>query len=1070
MWIVKIALTRPYTFIVLAILILIAAPVMINQTPTDIFPDINIPVVSIAWQYTGLNPEELAGRLTTPYEKSLTVLVDNIQHIESVTYNGQVVIKVYLQPGASLDTANSQVSAASEFELRSLPPGILPPQIINFSASSVPILQLGLSGSNLTEQQLNDIGLNLVRPQLVSVPGAVIPNVYGGKQRSIMINLNPQLLQSKGLSPTDVLTALNQQNVVQPGGTAKIGMEEYDIHLNSAPESIEGIANLPIKQLPNGATIYVRDVASVADGSIPQTNIVRQDGKRGVLVTILKSGSASTLDVVAGIRKLLPRVLLTAPPGLKITPIADQSIFVRGSVQGVIREAVIAAVLTGLMILLFLGSWRSTIIIAVSIPLSILSSVVVLGALGQTINIMTLGGLALAVGILVDDATVTIENIERYLEEGLALNDAILEGAAQISVPALVSTLCICIVFLPMFFLSGVARYLFVPLAEAVVFAMLASYILSRTLVPTLAMYLLKAHQEHAVPSRNPLARLQRGFERGFERVRATYQSLLERLIVSRLFFVPIFLVSCLAAFALIPFLGQNFFPATDNGSFLLHVRAPSGTRIEETAKLCDLVEQSIRRTVPASQMDNILDNIGLPYSTLNTQHATSGLIGAGDADILVSLNEKHSPTADFVRELRIKLAREFPGDTFYFLPSDIVTQILNFGLPSPIDVQVEGTDLAGNRKVVDDMLGKLRKVPGLVDLRIQQPNDYPVLDIAVDRTKSAQGGYTERDVGTSILNILSGSTQLTPQFYLNPKNGTTYNIVAQTPQYLINSLSALKNIPITSPNARQPEILADVATIERSHELEVVTHYNIRPTLDIYGNVQDRDLGAVARQIKKITDDAQKQLPRGSFVRVRGQIETMQSSYTGLLGGLAFAIVLVYLLIVVNFQSWLDPFIIITALPAALAGIILFLFLTHTTLSVPALMGAIMCMGVATANSILVVSFAKERFEHHGNALQSALEAGATRFRPVCMTALAMIIGMIPMALGAGEGGEQNAPLGRAVIGGLSLATVATLLFVPVVFGMLHSFGKQRTPASPADTDAHPVPTAQPEHMTTGA
>ena len=1055
MWIVKIALTRPYTFIVLAILILIAAPVVIHQTPTDIFPNINIPVVSVAWQYTGLNPEELAGRLTIPYEKALTVLVDNVEHIESITVAGQVVVKIYLQQGASLDTANAQVSSASEFELRQLPPGILPPQIINFSASSVPILQLGLSGRGLSEQQLNDLGLNLVRPQLITIPGAVIPNVYGGKQRSIMINLDPKLLQAKSLSPSDVLTALSQQNVVQPGGTAKIGMDEYDVHINSSPLNIEGLSNLPIKQIA-GATIYMKDVASVTDGNIPQTNIVRQDGKRGVLVTVLKSGSASTLDVVAGIRRLLPRVLLTAPPDLKITPIGDQSVFVRGSITGVIREAVIAAVLTGLMILLFLGSWRSTIIIAISIPLSILTSIILLGFLGQTINIMTLGGLALAVGILVDDATVTIENIERYLEEGRPLNDAILEGAAQISVPALVSTLCICIVFLPMFFLSGVSRYLFVPLAEAVVFAMLASYVLSRTLVPTLAMYLLKTHDHHAVPSRSIFARFQRGFERTFERVRSGYQGLLERLIVARRLFIPIFVLLCLAAFLLIPFLGRNFFPATDNGSFTLHLRAKSGTRIEETARLCDLVEQSIRRTVPAAEMDNILDNIGLPYSTLNFQHATSGLIGAGDADVLVSLKEDHHPTADYVRQLRIKLAREFPGTSFYFLPSDIVTQILNFGLPAPIDIQVEGSDAAGNRKVVDSMLAKLRLVPGLVDLRIQQPNDYPVLDITVDRTKAAQAGYTERDVGASMLNILSGSTQLTPQFFLNPRNGNTYNIVAQTPQYMIQSLNDLENIPISTSAGKSPGILADVANISRSHELEVVTDYNVRRTLDIYGNVQDRDLGAVAKDIARITDEGQKQLPRGSFVRVRGQIQTMQTSYIGLLSGLAFAIVLVYLLIVVNFQSWLDPFIIITALPAALAGIVLFLFTTHTTLSVPALMGAIMCMGVATANSILVVSFAKERLGELHDGVAAALEAGATRFRPVVMTALAMIIGMIPMALGAGEGGEQNAPLGRAVIGGLLLATVATLLFVPAVFALFHG-RRSKTPAArtPQDTRA---------------
>ncbi len=1051
MWIVNIALTRPYTFIVLAILILIAAPVVILNTPTDIFPNINIPVVSVAWQYTGLNPEELEGRLTTPYEKALTVLVDNIQHIESTTVAGQVVIKIYLQPGASLDTANAQVSAASEFQLRSLPPGLLPPQIINFSASSVPILQLGLSGAGLSEQQLNDLGLNFVRPALVTVPGAVIPNVYGGRQRTVVINLDPKRLQALGLAPGEVINALAQQNVVQPGGTAKIGGEEYDIHINSSPYTLEGISNLPVRQSPNGVIVYMHDVASVADGSIPQTNIVRQDGRRGVLITVLKSGSASTLNVVNQIFDLLPRVKLTLPPSLQITPIGNQAIFVRGSVQGVIREAVIAAVLTGLMILLFLGSWRSTIIIAVSIPLSILSSVITLSLIGQTINIMTLSGLALAVGILVDDATVTIENIERYLEQGFELNEGILQGAAQIAVPAMVSTLCICIVFLPMFFLSGVARYLFVPLAESVVFAMLASYILSRTLVPTMAMYLLKKHEHNVRQSRNPLTLFQRGFERLFERVRLGYQELLGRLLNLRYLFVPGFLLLCLSGFLLIPFLGQNFFPSTDNGSFILHMRAKTGTRIEDTAKECDEVEQQIRKIVPAAQMDNILDNIGLPYSTLNFQHATSGLIGAGDADILVSLKENHTPTADYVRKLRSELPRQFPGTIFYFLPSDIVTQILNFGLPSPIDVQVEGADVAGNRVVLTKILGELRHVPGLVDLRIQQPDDYPVLDVAVDRTKAAQGGYTERDVGTSVLNILGGSTQLSPQFFLNPKNGVTYNIVAQTPQYQISSLTDLRNIPISSVSARRPEIVADVANINRSNEMQVVSHYNIRRTLDVYGNVQDRDLGAVSKDIDKIVAENTKSLPRGSFLHVRGQIETMRSSYIGLISGLAFAIVLVYLLIVVNFQSWLDPFIIITALPAALAGIVLLLFGTETTLSVPALMGAIMCMGVATANSILVVSFAKERFEEHGDGMRAALESGATRFRPVMMTALAMIIGMIPMALGAGEGGEENAPLGRAVIGGLCAATIATLIFVPAVFGLFHGRGKTVREQEPA-------------------
>jgi multidrug efflux pump subunit AcrB len=1046
MGIVRLALNRPYTFIVLAILILIAAPVVILRTPTDIFPNIDIPVVSVAWQYTGLAPEDLEGRLTTPYEKTLTVLVDNVEHIESTTLNGQVIVKIYLQPGASLDTANAQVSAASEFILRNLPPGLLPPQIINFSASSVPILQLGLSGNGLSEQQLNDYGLNAIRGQLITIPGAVVPNVYGGKQRSIMLNLDPRRLQAQGLSPSNVIEALNQQNVVQPGGTAKIGRTEYDVRFNSTPTTLEGIANLPLKQV-NGATVYIKDVANVSDGSTPQTNIVRQDGHRAVLLTVLKSGTASTLSVVEGVYKLLPRIkAIVNEPNLKLTPIGDQSIFVRGSVNGVIREGVIAAALTGLMILLFLGSWRSTLIIAISIPLSILTSIIILGLLGQTINIMTLGGLALAVGILVDDATVTIENIERYLEEGQPLHDAILEGAAQISVPALVSTLSICIVFLPMFFLTGVARYLFVPLAEAVVFAMLASYALSRTLVPTLAMYLLKTHDGHAPVSQSFFARFQRGFERGFEKTRSIYQSLLEKLVAARVLFIPIFLLTCLVILALIPVLGQNFFPQTDNGSFLLHIRAKTGTRIEETARLCDLIEDSIRKTVPHDQMDNILDNIGLPYSVLNTQHATSGLFGSGDADILVSLKEDHTPTADFVRKLRAQLPKQFPGTTFYFLPSDIVTQILNFGLPAPIDIQIDGTDDAGNRAVANKMLDQLRHVPGLVDLRIQQPNDYPTLQVTVDRTKALQGGYTQRDIGTSALNILSGSSQLTPQFFV-AKNGSAYPIVALTPQYQIQSLQDLENIPVASTSAKTPEILADMATIGRGNEMPIITHYNVRRVLDIYADVQDRDLGSVATQVQRIVDANTPSLKKGNFLSTRGQVQTMRSSYTGLLFGLVFSILLVYLLIVVNFQSWLDPFIIITALPAAISGIVLFLFLTHTTLSVPALMGAIMCMGVATANSILVVSFAKDRLNVHGNAVLSAIEAGATRFRPVCMTALAMIIGMIPMALGAGDGGQQNAPLGRAVIGGLTFATIATLIFVPAVFALLHGGEKPRSP-----------------------
>ncbi len=1042
MWIVRVALNRPYTFIVLALLILLASPVVIMRTPTDIFPNINIPVIAVAWTFTGLNPEELEGRLTTAYEKNLTTTVDNIEHIESTTVNGQAIVKVFLQPNADIATANAQITAISQANLRNFPPGTLPPLIINFSASSVPILQLALSGNGLSEQQLNDLGLNLLRPQLVTVPGAAVPYPYGGKQAQVMIDLNPALLQSKGLSAADVISAVNLQNLVLPSGTAKIGQFEYDVDLNAAPRTIAELNDLPIKVVGN-STIYLRDVAHVRDGFTPQTNVVRHDGLRGVVVSVLKAGSASTLDIVDGIRALLPRVAATLPPEMKIQPLADQSIFVRAAVSGVIREAVIAACLTGLMILLFLGSWRSTVIIAISIPLSILTSVIVLSFLGETINVMTLGGLALAVGILVDDATVTIENIERHLEDGHNLHDAILAGAAQISVPALVSTLSICIVFLPMFFLSGVARYLFVPLAEAVVFAMLASYILSRTLVPTLAMYLLKAKEQVGGLSRNPFTRFQLAFERGFERFRHRYQILLTTLVHRRLIFVPVFLLACLSAGALMPWLGENFFPNTDSGQFILHLRAKTGTRIEETARLADLVENSIRRVIPAQELDNILDNIGLPYSAINYMHSTSGAIGAGDADILVSLKPTHQPTANYVRELRKKLPGEFAGTTFYFLPADIMTQILNFGLPAPIDIQVEGANIQANRQIADKILNEIRQVPGITDARVQQVFDYPKFHVEVDRTKAAGGGFTQRDVATSLLVSLSGSFQTAPTFFLNWQNGVSYALATQTPQYRIQSLQDIQNMPITSANMQRPEILADVASITRADEMAVLNHYNIRRVVDIYASVQDRDLGAVGGEITRIVDAQRKSLPRGSFITIRGQLDTMRTSYFGLLAGLGFAIVLVYLLIVVNFQSWLDPFIIITALPAALAGIIVFLFLTHTTLSVPALMGAIMCMGVATANSILVVSFAKERLTEHGNALEASIEAGITRFRPVLMTALAMIIGMIPMALGLGEGGEQNAPLGRAVIGGLLCATLATLIFVPAVFSLFH--GRRR-------------------------
>ncbi len=1056
MWIVRVALSRPYTFIILALLILFLSPVVILRTPTDIFPAINIPVIAVNWTYTGLDPEEIEGRLTQPYEKALTSLVDNIQHIESTNYNGQSVVKVYLQPGASLELANSQVTAASQFMLRQLPPGTLPPEIINFSASSVPILQLSLSGKGLSEQQLQDYATNYIRPQLITVPGAVVPSPYGGKTPQVMINMNQNLMQARGISPTDVLNAVNAENVVLPVGTAKIGPDEYDVRMNTAPRTVETLNDLPIRQV-GGTTIYMHDVATVSNGFAVQTNIVRQDGRRGVLITIIKSGTASTLDVVKGVRAMLPRIATIIPPELKITPLADQSVFVRGAVNGVIREAIIAAVLTGLMILLFLGSWRSTLIIAISIPLSILTSVIVLSLLGQTINIMTLGGLALAVGILVDDATVTIENIERYLEEGLPLETAILEGAAQIAVPALVSTLCICIVFLPMFLLSGVARYLFVPLAEAVVFAMLASYILSRTLVPTLAMYLLR-EKDRTQNSRNLLVAFQRGFERVFERIREKYRQLLSGLVINRKMFIPLFLLGCVSVFALVPWLGQDFFPNTDSGQFILHVNAATGTRIEDTAQLCDQVEGAIRREIPAQEIDNILDNIGLPYSGMNTMHLTSGVIGANGADVLVSLKEHHRPTANYVRDLRRELPRDFPGTTFYFLPADMVTQILNFGLPAPIDVQIEGNDVEASHAIADRMLTQLRRVPGLVDLRVQQPFDYPTMNVAVDRTKASQGGYSERDVASSVLNTLSGSLQITPMFFLNYRNGVNYNLVAQTPQYRMQSIEDLQNIPITAAGTHAPEILGDVASIHRGHEMAIVSEYNIRRVVDVYGAVQDRDLGSVARAVDSIVAQNRRSLPRGTFITVRGQVDTMRNSYLGLVTGLGFAIVLVYMLIVVNFQSWLDPFIIITALPAALAGIVLFLFFTHTTLSVPALMGAIMCMGVATANSILVVSFARDRLLVHGSAVQAAIEAGATRFRPVMMTALAMIIGMVPMALGLGDGGEQNAPLGRAVIGGLLCATVATLIFVPAVFALLHS-GRSAADAKDAlHAEGHPT------------
>jgi CzcA family heavy metal efflux pump len=1052
MWIVRLALRRPYTFVVMSILLLIMGPVSILRTPTDIFPNINIPVVSVIWNYTGLSPEEMSNRIVFQYERVLTTTVNDIEHIESQSLNGIGIVKIFFHPGVQIGNAVAQVTAISQTLLRQLPAGTTPPLVIQYNASSVPILQLALSGQGLSEQQLGDIGLNFVRTGLVSVPGAAIPYPYGGKQRQVQVDLDTNALQAKGLSPLDVVNAINNQNLILPAGTAKIGNYEYEVDMNGAPVTVAELNDLPIKDV-GSSTIYIHDVANVRDGFPPQTNIVRVNGQRATLMTILKAGDVSTLDIISSVKSLLPTIAASLPPALKMDPLSDQSIFVKASITGVIREGLIAACLTGFMILVFLGSWRSTLIIAVSIPLAILTSIIVMSALGETINIMTLGGLALAVGILVDDATVEIENINRNIDQGKEIVQAILDGASQIAVPALVSTLAICIVFVPMFFLAGVARYLFVPLAEAVSFAMLASYLLSRTIVPTMARYLLsdKATEEENASNKKPhiFSRMQQKFEHGFEGLRERYHGVLEVCVRHNRLFAICFLAVCIGSFALLPLLGQDFFPAVDTGEFKLHLRAPTGTRIEETAALCDHVEDSIRKQIPQGEIRSVIDNIGLPYSGINLSYSNSAPVGPGDADILVALTKDHHPTADYEHDIRLKLNEEFPGVTFYFLPADIVSQILNFGLPAPIDVQIVGSNLQGNRQFADNLLNQLKFVPGIVDLRIQQTFDQPRLHIDVDRTKAQQIGFTARDVAQNVLISLSGSFQTSPTYWLDTKTGVSYSIAAQTPQYRVDSLQDLENIPVTGAGTRQNAIMASVASFTRGSEMSVVSHYNIKPVIDIFGAVQGRDLGGLAREIDPIIQKSKKDLPRGSQIIVRGQILTMNSSFSGLLWGLAFSIVLVYLLIVVNFQSWLDPFIILMALPGALAGIVWFLFITRTTVSVPALTGAIMCMGVATANSILVVSFSKERLEEGKTATEAALESGFTRFRPVLMTALAMIIGMLPMAIGLGEGGEQNAPLGRAVIGGLSFATFATLFFVPVVFCLIH--GAREKKESPA-------------------
>jgi CzcA family heavy metal efflux pump len=1039
MWIVALALRRPYTFVVMALVLIILTPIVILRTPVDIFPDINIPVISVVWNFAGFAPSEMADRIVTNSERGMTVTVNDIEHIESQSVNGVGVIKIFFRPQANIQTALAQVTAIVQTTVRGLPPGTTPPLVILYSASSTPIVQLGLSSKTLPEQQLFDLGQNFLRNQLATVHGAAMPYPYGGKIRQVQVDLDVPRLQANGLSPNDIVNAMNSQNLITPSGSAKIGPLEYQVEMNSSPRTITDLNDVPVKTV-NGSTIYLRDVAHVRDGFAPQTNIVRQDGVRGTLMSVYKIGSASTLTIVSAVKGILPIAAQSLPKDITIKPLFDQSLFVRASINGVIREALIAAALTACMILLFLGDWRPTIVISISIPLSIFVSVILLSALGETINIMTLGGLALAVGILVDDATVEIENIERNLAQGKEMKKAILDGAAQIAVPAFVSTLCICIVFVPMFFLAGVARYLFVPLAEAVVFAMLASYFLSRTLIPTLVMYIMRGHEHRAAGPKTIFGRYQRAFERSFDKFRAGYYQLLETTLEHRKVFAACFLAFCVLSMGLVFFLGEDFFPQVDAGLMRLHLRARAGLRVEETARLCDEVEQYLHQQIPKEELVTILDNIGLPYSGINLSYSNSGVIGTSDAEILVGLNpEHHHSTGDYIRTLRQELPRRFPGVEFFFQPADIVTQILNFGLPAPIDIQVTGADMQGNYVIAQQIANRVKQVPGTADVHVQQMLTLPTLHLDIDRTKVTQVGMNARDVAQTVLVALSGSFQTAPNFWLNPRNGVTYQVAVQTPQYHVTSLQDVMSMPVNNPGVQNSQVLSNLVQLTPTARPAVVSHYNVQPVIDVYVSTQGRDLGAVAKDTMKALQPFEKNLPRGTRIVVRGQVETMRSSFFGLAVGLVMAIVLVYFLIVVNFQSWLDPFIIITALPGALAGICWMLLLTHTRLSVPSLTGAVMCMGVATANSILMISFARDRMHAGIPSAQAALEAGYTRIRPVLMTALAMIIGMLPMAVGLGEGGEQNAPLGRAVIGGLIFATVATLFFVPSIFAMIH-------------------------------
>jgi len=1048
MWIVRLALRRPYTFVVTALLLLLLTPFVLLRTPTDIFPAIDIPVVSVVWLYNGLSAKEVEQRLIYNHERMISTLVNDIEHIESTAYNGAGVIKVYLQPGASVAQGLAQITASGQAILRLLPPGATPPIIIQYNASSVPILQYSLASQKLSEQELQDTAQNQVRVGLSTVRGASVPLPAGGKQRVVAVDLDLTALQAKNLAPQDVVNAFTAQNFVLPSGAAKIGETEYNVSLDSSPALLVALNDLPIKTV-NGAVIRIRDVAQVHDGYEPQQNIVRLDGTRGVLLTVLRSGTASTLQVVAAVKQAMKRIVPGLPPELEVKEFADQSLFVRAAVKGVVTEGVIAAALTALMILLFLGAWRSTLIIATSIPLSVLASLAAMSALGETINLMTLGGLALSVGILVDEATVTIENIHRHMAMGKPTVQSILDASQEIALPAFVSALCISIVFVPMFFLTGVARYLFVPLAEAVVFAVLASWILSRTLVPTLAMWFYRQHQggghakdTGAVALRlRPFATLQRGFERGFARFREGYRRWLGAMLHHRKAFAALFLFFCAGSALLVPRLGQDFFPAVDAGQFRLHLRARTGTRIEETARLVDRVEAVIRQEIPATELAGILDNIGIPSGGIPLTYLDNGTTGTGDADMLVALRHGHQPTSGYVRRLRARLNREFPGTAFYFLPADIVNQTINFGLPAPFDIQIVGREREGNRAVAVKLAEKIRQIPGAVDVRIQQPADQPDLQFTVDRTKASQIGLSQREIANAVMVSLSGSAQVQPNFWLNPRAGVQYRVNVRVPEYAMASMSALNSIPVSAsrPGENDAQVLANVASMHRTNSAPIYSHYNVQPVIDIYGGVSGRDLGGVLRAIKPLVAEVEKDLPRGSRIMLRGQAQTMNSSFTGLGIGLLMATALVYLVLVVNFQSWLDPFIIITALPGALAGVVWGLYLTFTTLSVPALMGAIMSLGVATANSVLVVTFARNNLRQGIDPLNAAWDAGVGRLRPVLMTALAMIIGMLPFALGMGEGGEQNAPLGRAVIGGLIVATFATLFFVPVVFRLLH-------------------------------